>query len=302
MSSPADPEWLQARADLGLALGARADDVVARTYQRMARYEEPRQFSEALDGERRLRTLFGTLLIARWLVTDEAASDEESAWISRRGRSEAAEGALASRTSRGYYCWRDEVIEVLHAEASRLGTPTCVLEMAIDVTRASCDASLFRILREYDLQVQLIDEQVQAANQELAASERRFRGLFEAMACGVLVVSPAGCVTDFNDAALTILELEPEALRGASIFDQAIVLRDESGAELRQPPSALAIRTKQPVRGHIVKLGARDGRSERWLQTEAVPTLGPSGEVIEIVTSFVDVTGVREAEEARAES
>jgi PAS domain S-box-containing protein len=302
MPVPADLEWIQARAGLGLALGARADDVVAGTYQRLARYTAPREFNQALDDERRLRTHFGTLLIARWLITGEAASEEESAWISQRGRWEAAEGALAARTSRGYYCWRDTVVEILREEASRLGTPAGVLETAIDVTRASCDASLLGILREYDLQVRLINENLQAANQELAASERRFRGLFEAMACGVLVVSPQGRVTDFNDAALTILELSAEALRGASVFDPAIALRDESGAELRHPPSALAIRTKQPVRGRIVKLGARNGSPERWLQTEAVPTLGPSGDVIEIVTSFVDVTGVKEAEEARAES
>jgi PAS domain S-box-containing protein len=302
MFSPPDPEEPKARAGLGLALGARAEDVVARTYQRLAGYEETVQFSEALDGERRLRTLFGTLLIARWLVSGLAASEEESAWISQRGRWEAAEGATATRTSRGYYCWRDSVVEMLREEASRLGTPTCVLETAIDVTRASCDASLFRILREYDQQIRLTNEQLQAANQELRASERRFRGLFEVMACGVLVVSPQGRVTDFNDAAPAILEISPEVLRGGNVFDPAISLQNEFGAELRQPPSALAMRTKQPVRGHVVKLGARDGRSERWLQTEAVPTLGPSGEVIEIVTSFVDVTGVKEAKEARAES
>jgi len=113
------------RAALGMALGMRAREIQAQVLLRLAPHGDDAVVpSLAYDEHRRGRILFGTLLVARWLITGEMADEDEAAWISRGGEMGAAEGVAMSNSTRGYYFWIDGVPYAPREEAARLQFPT----------------------------------------------------------------------------------------------------------------------------------------------------------------------------------
>src|SRR4051812_33062386 len=65
-------------------------------------------------------------------------------------------------------------------------------------------------------------------------------------------------------------------------------------------PTALALRTRRPVRDYTVGLQQPDG-SYTWLTVNVVPLLDADGGVVQVVSSFVDITERKRAEAALAE-
>ena len=154
------------RVALGLALGRRAGEVRERArVQLQAISGDGPEPSAEYEDHRHARTIWGTLLIARWLVTGEGADEEEAAWISQGGEIAAAEGVPMSISTRGYFIWRDAVVDVLREEAAELKSPPGLLELALEITRASCDASLVRITRAYDRRLRAINRELREANE-----------------------------------------------------------------------------------------------------------------------------------------
>ncbi len=134
---------------------------------------------------------------------------------------------------------------------------------------------------------------------DLAASEERLRTRYRAMTCGVLVCDAAGRIVDANEAAEEAFGLTLADLAGRALHDFPVVDEDGSVLPTEERPYHIALRTGQPVR-HML-LGVRRANGERrWLQIDAVPIRGPDGQVLQIVSSFVDVTARKQAEEERA--
>src|SRR5260370_24801691 len=73
------------RAQLGLAIGRRADEVYRRTIALLYRKGQVGAVSDAYLDYRWGRSVVGTLLIARWLVSGIAADKDEIEWISKSG-------------------------------------------------------------------------------------------------------------------------------------------------------------------------------------------------------------------------
>ena len=280
-----------ARVALGMAVGARAQETVERTWVR-ARRVGVSPPSAAYDEHQRQSTFIGTLLIARWLVTGVAADEDDHAWLLRGSRLAVTEAVPMAHTVRGFFAWRDVLVEVVHEEADRLGTPPDVRELAAAVVQRSCDASLARMAADQD-------RHRTEVSGELLSSEARFRGLYHAMGCGVVIVGGDGRVLEYNDAAISILGVPPERIRARNLFEAQPAIRDESGREV-MPLAYEAFQKRAPIRGRVTEIRIQ-GRSH-WLQADAVPSLDGDGQVREIVVTYIDVTAVREAERARAES
>jgi PAS domain S-box-containing protein len=133
---------------------------------------------------------------------------------------------------------------------------------------------------------------------DLASSERQFRSLYDAMACGVIVRNAEG-VVEVNHAACQILETTREQL--ITVGHGWRRLR-EDGTDLdpQERASATAMRTRLPVRNHVVKY-ERAAR-EMWLQIDCVPVISAHGEIERLVSSFIDITAVKLGEAARREN
>lgn len=293
MASVDAPVALDSRVRLGLALGARAKESVRLQTKRLGAHGE-RAYSSEYEENRRLRVLFGTLFVARWLVTGVGADEDEHAWMMRGGQMAVAEGVPTARTVRGYICWRDAVIEILRDSAAELETPAAALEEAITVTRASCDASLLRMAGDQD-------RHREETTSQIAASEARLRGLYDSMACGVLVVDRGGRVTSFNQAAASIIGGgAPHRLSTANLLQPRMPVRDANGVELQHLLAAV-IEDRRPLRGQVLQVPT-ESRGTIWVQADFVPVLDAEGAIDQVVVTFIDVTDIKEAERERADN
>ena len=133
----------------------------------------------------------------------------------------------------------------------------------------------------------------------LLAAEN-LRAILDSTSAGVLVLDSDGQVIDCNPAASDLLGLPRDALLGANSTDVAWQMQDRHGQPLRrdQHPSAMALRTGQPVRDFLMGVLLPSGL-RRWLLVNA-NALDQGEQERWAVTSFVDVTAQRELEAALA--
>jgi PAS domain S-box-containing protein len=133
----------------------------------------------------------------------------------------------------------------------------------------------------------------------LAASEERYRHLFENMPVGVVYQDASGRITSANPAAERILGLSLDQMQGRTSMDPGWRSVQEDGADYPGDahPSILALRTGRPVLGSI--MGVFNPTLDRhvWIRVDAVPRFRP-GELIpeSVFTTFEDVTDVLLAE------
>lgn len=135
------------------------------------------------------------------------------------------------------------------------------------------------------------DERVRQLAAEHANVER-LKTLMTKVGVGMVVQGKHAEILLCNRAALELLDLTEDQLLGRSSFDAAWNVVHEDGSpflpESRPVPRVLA--TGKPATGVIMGV-FRPTRGDRvWLLVNAEPELSPSGEVIEVTTTFVDLT------------
>ncbi len=156
---------LNHRAQLGLAIGARSEEIYERTIALLYRKGQGVVPSRDYLDYRWGRSVVGTLLIARWLVSGIAADEDEIAWITGSGAAAAREGIPLVETTRGHHHWRNTLLAVAREEASRLDTPDDVLAEVFQVITANADVSLVRLADAYDTQLRETNAQLQRASE-----------------------------------------------------------------------------------------------------------------------------------------
>jgi PAS domain S-box-containing protein len=305
-NAPAAPEMVEKSESeqitaLGLALLARSEECVRLCEQRLSATGMDVVGTPEFQVRRRATQLIGVQLFARWLETGEIASVEERNYLGGLGELAAQTGVSIHKMTRGYFQFRDVVKELLDEEAARLGSAPDVLDRVHQMNLFSCDNSVLWMTRNFDRQKELQAAEETRLHAELSASEARFRSVYESMTCGVVVVGADGVVLSSNDAAAVMLEFPKERLVGFNVF-KIKGYRDEEGISLEQVPTAEALATRRAIWGRVVKHDFGDGRPVRWHQVDAVPIFDADGELVQVISTFVDVTAVRAAEELRAES
>lgn len=128
-------------------------------------------------------------------------------------------------------------------------------------------------------------------NREVSRQARTAAQIYEALPVMVVVYDREGAPLQHNSAA--------EAAFGdrlVSVRARTIPLYREDGSQVppEQRPLTLALNQKKPVRGLVVGIGEVD---RRWLYLDAVPLLDDAGEVDAVVTSSIDVTALKAAED-----
>jgi len=137
---------------------------------------------------------------------------------------------------------------------------------------------------------------------DLAASEQRFRSLYAAVGCGVLVLNAPGVILQANPTAEHILGLPLDEMRGKRPDELWQAFR-EDGYPLSdtERPGPITLRTGRTLRGFTMKIRRANGH-ERWLQIDSLPVVGPDGQTVQVVASFLDITERKQVEEALRQS
>lgn len=139
------------------------------------------------------------------------------------------------------------------------------------------------------------------ADEALRACEAHFREVVETVAQGVMFHDSAGRVTDANAAALSILGLSLDQIRGRPATDPGwrAILSEGSECPVEAYPWRAALRTGVSVR---VEMGIYNpvDESYRWVEVTAIPYFR-HGETVPsaIHTTFDDVPERRRAEAER---
>ena len=135
----------------------------------------------------------------------------------------------------------------------------------------------------------------EAARRELRESEEHHRTAMATLAEGIVTQGPDGVIRTWNDAALRILCLTADQLRGRTSLDPRWRAVHEDGSDFpgAEHPSMRALATGEPQLDIVMGIDAGDA-ARRWLEVNAVPTRS-GGEVVGVVASFVDITERLEA-------
>lgn len=130
-----------------------------------------------------------------------------------------------------------------------------------------------------------------ALERDLKASEARYRGIFEAVPAGLLLVDENGVITAWNNRALEILDTD-----GAGLVARTRTLLDADGQEVpfAQRPSVRCLTEDLEEELYVL----RDGKERRWISVNGRrfhPGQGeaPAGAII----AFSDITRAMQLEE-----
>jgi len=126
---------------------------------------------------------------------------------------------------------------------------------------------------------------------EQTIERRRLETLLRTLPAGVVEQGPDGRITDCNPEACRILGLSRDQLLGRASIDSSwrTVHEDGSAFPGEEHPAMVALRERRPVRGVAMGVALPTG-DRRWLRVNAEPVFGPDGDVLQIVSSFVDIT------------
>jgi signal transduction histidine kinase len=152
-----------------------------------------------------------------------------------------------------------------------------------------------------------------AAAEKLRASERQYRTLIHHMPVAVITFRTDGAIEVFNERACTLLKMTSREMEGASARGPQWQFVDGDGRHL--PPASHPVRRVLQVGQAIppVLLGvvAKAGRAgppaeavepaspHTWVMVTAYPQFDEAGQLVRVVSLFVDFTAQRQADELR---
>lgn len=141
------------------------------------------------------------------------------------------------------------------------------------------------------------------AHEEVAASEEKYRRLFETMAQGVVYQVPNGEIISINPSAARILGISPDRIEGKTSSDTDWNPIREDGSELPGPehPSMVALRTGQRVIDFTMGVRNQQTGKRVWLNVSAIPLFRPHEEhPFQVYTTFTDITDRKWEEEEKS--
>jgi len=150
------------------------------------------------------------------------------------------------------------------------------------------------IAKEFNTMLDALDERDRA----LVRSEERYRTLVQNLQVGVTVHAPDTRILMTNPMAQRLLGLSEDQMLGKAALDPSWHLVHENGAVMTPDefPVSIAISTCRPLRNLIA--GARRGdETIGWFLVNADPMLDDSGNLTEVIVSFIDITERKRSDE-----
>ncbi len=154
---------------------------------------------------------------------------------------------------------------------------------------------LLKANKELLTQNKLQEKQTQSlisSKQDAEESEARFRMLILSMEAGVVVHGPDTSIITSNIRASEILGLSDDQLRGLKTISPIwkFVKADKSPLPVSDYPVNRIARTKKSIKNSIVGVVHPDRNTITWAKVNGCASLSDTGEIKEIVISFIEHT------------
>ncbi|MFN8378833.1 MAG: PAS domain S-box protein [Anaerolineae bacterium] len=134
-------------------------------------------------------------------------------------------------------------------------------------------------------------------DEELRASEERYRTTLTAMSEGLVIQDLNGAIRFSNKAAERILGLPSQQLEGRTFFDRDWHAVHEDGSHFpgEMHPAIRTLRTGQPTIGEVMGVPRPDG-GLGWILVSAEPLLDAQHVMSSVVVTFTDITEMKRAQ------
>ncbi len=136
------------------------------------------------------------------------------------------------------------------------------------------------------------------ASDALRESEERFRTLVRDLHVGVVLHNPDGTVQFANRAALAMYGHTAQEIQDKTAAVLGWTAIDVNGRAIPfdRLPAETVIRTKLPVRNNVIGWRHPETKDTLWIFGNAVPQYAPDGSILRVITSFSDITEMKNAE------
>lgn len=130
-------------------------------------------------------------------------------------------------------------------------------------------------------------------------NEKRYKGLIDNLRAGVVVHAADTSIIANNLQAEKLLGLSSEQLEGKKAYDEEWHFTDLNNNKLvaEEYPVNTILRTKKPLKNYQAGVYYPTSKSKVYLSVNGFPVFNSSGEISEIVISFVDVSSTKKAEQ-----
>lgn len=134
----------------------------------------------------------------------------------------------------------------------------------------------------------------------LAKSESRYRGLMNNLEAGVVFHAADTSVLMSNPKAAELLGISANQMDGSYAIDPQwhFFTEMEETLAVENYPVNQIIRTKQAIKNFVFGITRPATKDLVWLLVNGFPVLNSSGEIEEILISFIDLTEIKKAGEA----
>jgi PAS domain S-box-containing protein len=131
-----------------------------------------------------------------------------------------------------------------------------------------------------------------SAEDALKESEGRFRNLIRNLNMGVIMRDANGKALLCNQTVLDFTCMTEEEFLNTQSISNQVTFTNEDGSEIPtdQHPQIVATRTKKPVRNTVLGAYRKRKKEWGWLIVDAEPILNDKGDVMHVVTTFIDIT------------
>lgn len=134
----------------------------------------------------------------------------------------------------------------------------------------------------------------------LRESEELRRSILRDMRAGLVAQRPDGTIFLSNQAALDILGLTEDQITGRSSVDEAWYAIHEDGSPFpgETHPAMVSLRTGESLTGVIMGVYRPATRDRAWILIDSVVQRDEQGQILRVLTSFIDITERKQAEDA----
>jgi PAS domain S-box-containing protein len=138
------------------------------------------------------------------------------------------------------------------------------------------------------------------SEEALRASEERFRTLVRDFHVGVILQGPNAEILFANEAAQQMFGITLEQAQGkdSSQFDLISIREDGTEIPFSMRPVPRVIETRQPVLNHVIGWRRAESSEVLWILGNSVPQFAQDGSVSAVISTFINITERRQAEEA----
>ncbi len=138
------------------------------------------------------------------------------------------------------------------------------------------------------------------AEDALRASEERFRNLVQDFHVGVVLLRPDAKIQFANQAAQQLFGISMDQAKGKDTSQLDLISFREDGTEIpfSMRPGPRAIQTRRTIQNEVIGWRRPDSTEILWTLGNAVPQFAADGSVSAVISTFINITERKQAEEA----